>query len=291
MIDRLLVIGVGLIGGSFALGLREAGQVGEVIGFDSDLQNLEKALSLGLIDRIATDLAKATADADLIFIAVPVGAMGSLIESLAHCWNSRATYTDAGSTKRDVLQALRHSFGEIPSNFIPGHPIAGSEDSGATAARTGLFDGRCVILTPEPQTAKAPLSCVEELWAQLGARVTRMSALTHDEILAATSHLPHVLSFVLCDLLGREDDERTLFAYAAGGLRDLTRIAGSDPRMWRDICLTNRDQLVPLIEQYRDALGAAAALMRSGDEEGLFGLFASARAARQRFTEQMGNKT
>lgn len=289
MIERLCVIGVGLIGGSFALALKQAGLVREVVGVDVDASNLSNALHLGVIDTLSPTIEEGAGCADLIFVAVPVGASKNVFRHLVSGWRSDAVYTDAGSTKGSVLNALQAVFGSIPPNFVPGHPIAGAETSGAGAARVGLFEHRKVILTPVAETDPAAIARMEAIWTKLGAKVIQMSAGHHDEVLAATSHLPHVLAFVLTDLLGRSDQGRELFSYGAGGLRDFTRIASSDPSMWRDITLANRDHLVPLIESYRDALGAAAALMRSGDSEGLTHLFTDARAHRQRFIDQLEN--
>lgn len=287
MISRIGIIGVGLIGGSVALGLRKAGMVGETIGYDLDSRNLAEALHLGIIDSAAASLEAAAEGADLVLIAVPVGASMSVFRGLLPGWCDETIYTDVGSTKLSVIEALKSVFGSLPSNFVPGHPIAGAETSGAAAALSDLFQERRVILTPLPEASLKAVEVVRGLWQALGAKVSLMSAEHHDEVLAATSHLPHVLAFVLTELLGRCDNDRELFSYAAGGLRDFTRIASSDPRMWRDICLSNRDQLLPLMERYRDALGAAAALMRSGDAEGLTRLFSDAGSYRQRFMDQM----
>jgi prephenate dehydrogenase len=186
-----------------------------------------------------------------------------------------------------VLQALAEAHGSVPPNFVPGHPIAGAETSGASAARSGLFEGRRVILTPIAETSVVSLGMARALWEGVGARVSVMEPIHHDEILAATSHLPHVLSFALAAMLGRHDEEQDIFAYAAGGLRDFTRIAGSDPAMWRDICIANKDQLLPLIEEYRLALGEVTDKIRAGDSDQLIQIFADARNARQRFIDQL----
>jgi len=287
MINRLCVIGVGLIGGSFALGLKEAGLVKRVVGVDRDAENLDLALFTGLIDEAAPSLEAGVSGADCVFIAVPVGGMPDLFRQLLPFWQNNVLYTDAGSTKADVLSALNNAFGHIPPNFVAGHPIAGAETSGASSARCGLFEGRRVILTPVDETSGESLGLATALWEGIGARVSAMAPVHHDEILAATSHLPHVLSFVLTAMLGRHDEQQEIFAYAAGGLRDFTRIAGSDPGMWRDIALANKDQLLPLIEEYRTALEEVATFIRTGDADRLAQLFADARLARQRFIDQL----
>lgn len=287
MINRLCVVGVGLIGGSFALGLKEAGLVRRVVGVDRDAQNLDLALFSGLIDESAASLEEGVQGADCVFIAVPVGVMPEVFRQLSPLWQNDVLYTDAGSTKTDVLRALAQVHGCVPSNFVAGHPIAGAETSGASAARSGLYQGRRVILTPSDGTSCEALDLAKSLWEGVGARVTEMDPVHHDAILAATSHLPHVLSFALTAMLGRHDEQQDIFAYAAGGLRDFTRIAGSDPAMWRDISLANREQLLPLIEEYRLALSDVAEMIKSGDSDRLAQLFADARSARQRFIDQL----
>jgi prephenate dehydrogenase len=287
MLNRLCIIGVGLIGGSFALSLREAGLVREVVGVDRDLENLRLAEFLGLIDRGAASLEEGVEGADCVFIAVPVGVMPAIFRGLAPLWQNDTVYCDAGSTKRDVLAALESVFGEVPSNFVPGHPIAGAENSGASAARAGLFSNRRVILTPVAGTRQEALELIRTLWESVGSRVSLMEATRHDQVLAATSHLPHVLSFALTSMLGKHDEKQEIFTYAAGGLRDFTRIAGSDPAMWRDISLANRDQLLPLIEEYRDALADVAKMLADEDADRLVHLFADANQARKRFIDQL----
>ncbi|MEY4685697.1 MAG: hypothetical protein RLZ25_2156 [Pseudomonadota bacterium] len=287
MINRLCVVGVGLIGGSFALGLKEAGLVKRVVGVDRDAANLDLALFAGLIDEAAASLEEGVRGVDCVFIAVPVGVMPDIFRQLSPLWQNGVLYTDAGSTKSDVIKALANAHGFVPSNFVAGHPIAGAETSGASAARSGLFQGRRVILTPLADTAADALALAKSLWEAVGARVSEMAPVHHDEILAATSHLPHVLSFALTAMLGRHDEQQDIFAYAAGGLRDFTRIAGSDPAMWRDICLANRDQLLPLVEEYRLALGMVSKMIKDGDSDQLIQLFADARMARQRFIDQL----
>ena len=285
MIERLAILGVGLIGGSVALSLRSIGAVGRIIGSDRDRGHLERAQHLGLIDEAFDDPLKAVERADLVLIAVPGGAFAPLMDHLAPAYRPEVVYTDTLSTKRGVHEALVARFGREPPNFIPGHPIAGAETSGPGAARLGLFEGRRVILTPTASADPTALAKVIWLWEILGASVSCLSPAQHDRILAATSHLPHVLSFVLMALLAERDEEGKLFDYAAGGLRDLTRIAASDPRMWRDICLANRDVLVPLIERYAGALSQAAAKIQAEDADGLMALFAEARNARLLFTD------
>ena len=286
MIERLALIGTGLIGGSITLAARKAGFVREVTGFDQNSAHLDAALSAGIIDRVASSIEEAVQHADLIVIAVPVGAMPAVLAELRPCWNADAVYTDVGSTKLNVIESLVSIFGFVPENFVPGHPIAGLEQSGPMAATPALFDKKRVILTPTLETRAEALSLVVLLWEALGARVSEMEPGQHDEILAATSHLPHVLAFALTDMLGTKDETVQIFKYAAGGFRDFSRIASSDPRMWRDICLANRDALVPLIQEYCAVLSRTAAMLQSGDSIELQEHFAHARSARQRFLDQ-----
>jgi prephenate dehydrogenase len=287
MIRRLCLIGVGLIGGSIVMALRQQGLVGEVIGVDTDQKNLEQALDLGVIDEGTSDLTKAVSDADWVILATPVGAMVKILQMLKPVWRNDVTYTDTGSTKTDVVEAMQSILGRIPDNFVPGHPIAGAERSGVLAANPALFQDKRVILTPVVNTDTAVLQNVRQLWTRMGADVHLMNPRRHDEVLAATSHLPHVVAFVLTEMLGRQDEDQAIFQYAAGGFRDFTRIASSDPRMWLDICLANRDQIIPLIEQLRDSLDRAAEMMANGESEKLLSLFEDANAARQRYLDMV----
>ncbi|MGZ8248412.1 prephenate dehydrogenase [Methylomagnum sp.] len=287
MIERLCVIGVGLIGGSIARAARAKGLARTVVGVDADGANLNKALASGVIGQGYSTVAQGAADADMVVMAVPVGVSETVLRELQAVWSDQTIYTDAGSTKGDVIAAVARVFGAVPANFVPGHPIAGAECSGVEASRADLYEGKRVILTPLDSTDPEATARVEALWQGMGAKVSRMDARHHDEVLAATSHLPHVLAFVLTEMLGRQDEQREIFQYAAGGFRDFTRIASSDPKMWLDICLANRAEIVPLIEQYRTALANAAALMSEGRAEALYDLFASARGARQRFLDQL----
>lgn len=286
MIERLALIGTGLIGGSITLAARKAGFVHQISGFDQNPEHLENALTAGIIDHAAFSIEEVVRHADLIVIAVPVGAIPAVLAELRPFWNPDAVYTDVGSTKLNVIESLVSIFGFVPENFVPGHPIAGLEQSGPKAATPSLFEKKRVILTPTLETRAEALSRVVLLWEALGARVSEMEPGQHDEILAATSHLPHVLAFALTDMLGTKDETVQIFKYAAGGFRDFSRIASSDPRMWRDICLANRDALVPLIQEYCAVLSRTAAMLQSGDAIELQERFAHARNARQRFLDQ-----
>ena len=272
---KLAIIGVGLIGGSFALALKQARKVSKVIGVGRNAANLKVAMERGILDSIAADAASAARDADLVMVAAPVGQYAQVFSSLA---NTRALITDAGSTKRDVVAAARTALGSSIARFVPGHPIAGAEKSGAAAASADLFRGRRVVLTPLQENAKDAVSTVEAAWVSCGARVSRMDADEHDAVLAAVSHLPHLLAFALVHDVARRDNSAQLFSFAAGGFRDFTRIASSHPEMWRDICVANRDRLLEEVSRFSKKLDQVKALLDRPQD--LEKLFAEARAAR-----------
>lgn len=289
MIDRLCIIGVGLIGGSLARIARRSGLCRRIVGMDADPANLQRALALGVIDQGFGDAAEAAQKADVVLIAVPVRATEAVLTALKPTWNPLAVYTDAGSTKANVVEAAQRVFGQMPSNFVPGHPIAGAERSGVDAADAGLYRGKRVILTPTAETNPEAVKRVAELWRGAGAEVAEMEPERHDQVLAATSHLPHITAFALVDMLGREDQTEEIFRYAAGGFRDFTRIASSDPTMWRDICLANRGPLLQRIEGLRRELAQMAALIEAEDGAALLQNFQRAKAARQRFLDSFEN--
>lgn len=280
MINRLALIGVGLIGGSLARALRDAGHVREVIGYGRGLANLQRAVELGVADRIETSLSAAVRDADMVVLATPVGSMADILGAIAPYLANDAVVTDVGSVKGTIAAAARTALGEKLSNFVPGHPIAGTERTGVEASFSSLFVGRRVVLTPLPETTVEALARVRAMWQAAGAEVVSMSVEHHDAVLAATSHLPHLLAYALVDMLARLDDSREIFAYAAGGFRDFTRIASSDPEMWRDISLANRDAIVSMLKKYRAEIDVLIAAVATGDGAKLLTLFARSKAAR-----------
>lgn len=282
-IGKLAVYGVGLIGGSFALALKAAGAVSRVVGVGRSRANLEAAIAAGVIDAIATDDASACEDADLVLLAMPVGQMGEVMSRIAGCLGTATIVTDAGSTKRDVVDLARRHLCASFGRFVPAHPVAGAERSGATAARAELFRGRHLLLTPGPETEAGAVELVRAAWEVCGMRVSAMDATTHDRVLAAVSHLPHVLSFALVHELAGRENAQQIFDLAAGGFRDFTRIAGSSPEMWRDICVSNRDVILGELQAYRAELDRIEALLRAADGKGLEALFATARDARNRW--------
>lgn len=284
MIRRLCILGVGLIGGSLARALRAAGAVDEIIGSSRNADHLQKAVDLGVIDRFDTDAAKAVDGADMVFVSVPLGAMRPVFESIRDAVGDDTVITDGGSAKATVVTDIDQAFGGIPANFVPGHPIAGTEQSGVEASFPELYQGRKVILTPVEQTRAAATQRVRDMWETVGAEVHEMSVRHHDEVLAATSHLPHVLAFTLVESLARMSEQREIFEYAAGGFRDFTRIASSDPVMWRDICLANRDALLAMIQRFRGDMDTLVEAIEKGDDQGISKIFEHAKTARDRFT-------
>jgi len=285
MIGRLAIIGVGLIGGSLARALRRAGYCDQIIGYGRSAVNLDRAVELGVIDRACAELGEAVADADMIVVAVPLGATESTLRAIAAAAPATAVITDVGSSKGAVIAAAAAAFGGSSPRFIPGHPIAGGEYSGVEASRVELFEQHKVILTPEPSADPAALAAVREMWRAAGATVVEMDAGHHDKLLAATSHLPHMLAFSLVAMLSRLDSEAEIFEFAAGGFRDFTRIASSDPVMWRDICLANRGELTGMIDGFIEQLAEIRTAVASGDGAALQSEFAFAKAERDRFIQ------
>lgn len=275
---RLAVIGVGLIGGSFALALKKAKAVSKVVGVGRSEQNLKLALERGIIDSIERDAAAAAKEADLALIAAPVAQFPSIFEALQ---SSPALITDGGSTKRDVIVAARQRLGKRIPQFVPAHPIAGAEKSGAAAASAELFQGKRVVLTPIEENSQSAIQQVASVWQKCGAQVSQMPADEHDAVLAAVSHLPHLLAYALVhEVAGRKNSEQ-LFSFAAGGFRDFTRIASSHPEMWRDICAANKEHILTELARYMEKLGHVRALLDKPEE--LEELFNEAREARDRW--------
>jgi prephenate dehydrogenase len=284
-IKRLAVIGVGLIGGSLAKALRAAGVVDEVVGCGRSKANLEVARSLGIIDSYTHDVAEAVTGADMVFVAVPLGAMRDTFAAMKGRLTVDAVVTDGGSAKASVVADARTAFGQMPANFVPGHPIAGTEKNGAASAFAELYQDRRVILTPLPETASDATARVRAMWEACGAEVSEMSVEHHDEILAATSHLPHMLAFGLVDALARMKENDEIFRYAAGGFRDFTRIASSNPVMWRDICVANKDALSKMLGAFAEEMADLAATIARGDGDHLLEVFERAKSARDRFVD------
>jgi prephenate dehydrogenase len=282
---RVAVIGVGLIGGSFALALKAAKACGQVVGVGRSRANLDAALAIGAIDVTENDPAQAAHGADLVLVATPVAQFASVFAALAPALAPNALVIDAGSTKQDVIAVARACLGARIAQFVPAHPIAGAEHSGAAAARADLFRGKRVVLAPLPENAAESIERVIATWQMCGARVARMAPDEHDAVFAAVSHLPHLLAFALVNEIAGRPNSAQLFGYAAGGFRDFTRIASSHPEMWRDICVANREALLAELARYDAQLASIRALLAAGDAAGLEAIFVKARTARNRWLD------
>lgn len=275
--DRVAIIGVGLIGGSFALALKRAGLARRVIGVGRGRANLERALALGVIDEIAIDAAAACADADLVFLATPVGQMAAVMAAIAPVLPASVIVTDGGSTKQDVVALARQHLGARLSRFVPAHPIAGGEKTGAEAAHVDLFEDRKVIVTPLAETAPDAKATVVAAWRACGAQVFELTPQLHDRVYAAVSHLPHLLAFALIDGFAAKPHADLLFEFAGRGLADTLRLAGGSAEMWRDIALANREALLAELDDHMARLGHARAMLAASDGAGLEAMFTNAR--------------
>lgn len=291
LIGKLVICGVGLIGGSFALGLKRADAVGQIVGIGRRREPLERALALGVIDEIATDWADALRDADLVLLAAPVGQMDAIMAAMAPHLQDGTVVTDAGSTKRDVVAAIRYHLGHRLAQVVPAHPIAGAEKSGVEAAFADLYVKRKVVLTPLPESRGEAVERVRAAWQACGATVVDMSPQEHDQVFAAVSHLPHLLAFGLVDDLAQRDNAELLFSHAASGFRDFTRIAGSHPEMWRDICVANRVALLAELDAYLDEMARLRAMLAAGDGPAFEAVFERARRARNAWAEGLPVQT
>ncbi len=290
-INKLTIIGVGLIGGSFARAVRKAGLVKHVTGCGRQTDNLEKAVQLGVIDDYSQDIKTAVKDADVIFIATPVGSFQTVLKQIKGAAKDDVIITDGGSTKVSVIRSAESVFGQIPPNFVPGHPIAGTENSGVEASFDTLFNDHRVILTPLPETSKDALNTVTELWQAAGAEVILMEPYHHDLVLAATSHLPHLLAFSLVNTLTTLDEKQEIFDNAAGGFRDFTRIASSDPDMWQDICLANKEALLEHLDHFTRDLAKLRTALEQSDAQTLKAMFTRAKQSRDDFTNKTDQKS
>ncbi|WP_417535105.1 prephenate dehydrogenase [Methylophaga sp.] len=280
MINRLAVIGVGLIGGSLALSLKSKGAVNEVVGYSRSDEARQEALSLGIIDKAADSIAEAVVDADVVFVAVPMGAMSSVFAEMSELIRPEAIITDGGSAKAQVVSVAREALGDKFKQFVPGHPIAGTEKSGPAAAFATLYENHRIVLTPVSETDSAATAKIKMMWQLTGAEVFEMNVEHHDTVLAATSHLPHVLAFNLVGMLAQRDDCDEVLRYAAGGFRDFSRIASSDAVMWRDICLGNKQAILDLLDEFHQGINKIEQAIKEDDGEYLVEVFERAKKAR-----------
>ena len=288
MIKKLVIFGVGLIGGSLALALRNAGYCDNIVGCSRSAENLQQAVDLGVIDSFTLDPQEAVRGADMIFLAVPIGAMRAVLEQIMPALEPDAVLTDGGSAKAAIVEAAQDVLSEDAlQRFVPGHPIAGRERSGVEAALGDLYVGRRIILTPLPDTDADAVSKVDAMWQATGAVVEQMPVALHDEVLAATSHLPHVLAFSLVDTLLGMPQREDILRYAAGGFKDFTRIASSDPVMWRDICLHNSAAILDMIGAMQANLDTFAELIRQQDGSSLLQRMENSKQARDRYVAQL----
>jgi len=285
VINKLCIIGVGLIGGSLARALKKSDAVGEVVGAGRDVTHLEKAKALGVIDRFETDITLAVKGCDMVVLAVPLGAMQAIFEKISAVITDDMVITDVGSAKGSVVNAAQSVFKTLPKTLVPGHPIAGTEKSGVEASFAELYENRRIIITPLEGSSDYAVSKVISMWQVCGADVVETTIEHHDEVLAATSHLPHMLAFSLVDTLAKMDAKNEIFEFAAGGFRDFTRIASSDPDMWRDICLANGDALVVMIEKFSDDLQSLSKAIKNRDSLYLEETFLRAKKARDEFCD------
>ena len=280
MFNQLGVIGCGLMGGSFALALKRAGLVKRVIGYSKSPSTTERAKKLGVIDQVAESALLAVAGSDIVLIAVPVSATEATFKAIRHLVEPGVLFMDVGSTKRDVVDAARRVLKERIGSFVPAHPIAGKEASGITHADATLYNGRQVILTPLPQTAPELVQKATDTWAAVGAQVLRMTPENHDAAFGAVSHLPHMLAFAYFNSVARQPAGKDYLSLAGPGFRDFTRIAASDVEVWRDVLLSNREEVLKQAQRFRHTLDAMELAMKSGNAEALEDMIRSASEAR-----------
>lgn len=285
MFGKVVIVGVGLIGGSFALGLKAAGAAKAIVGMGRTHDVAARALQLGLVDAVATSAQEAMQGADLVLVAAPVAQTGPILSQLLPYLEPQTIITDAGSTKCDVVAAARAVLGERIAQFVPGHPIAGRESNGPDAALAGLYRGKKTVLTPLPENSPEAVERVASAWRTCGAIIHQLSAEEHDRVFAAVSHLPHLLAYALVDDIAAKPHADLLFQYAASGFRDFTRIAGSSPEMWRDISLANRDALLTELDAYLAQLTKLRATLAASDGAGLEAVYANAQRARREWIE------
>ncbi|MYB35312.1 MAG: prephenate dehydrogenase/arogenate dehydrogenase family protein [Gammaproteobacteria bacterium] len=286
LVRKLVVVGVGLIGGSLALALRRAGIVGEIIGVGRSKANLDKAIEAGAIDRASAELIDVAQDADMIVLATPVNTINLYLHELSASPPQDAIITDVGSVKRDIMLTARQCLKEQYRNFVPGHPIAGRERSGIDAASPGLFENHNVVLTPDEDTDSGAIERVRKVWLATGASIILMDRQEHDAVLSLTSHLPHVLAYAMMDYLANDANAERCYQMTAGGFYDFTRTASSDPEMWKDISIMNKDSLMKDIRRFQGRLEDIAMMIQNDEGARLERLFQDARQTRSLVTEK-----
>ncbi len=286
LVNKIAIIGVGLIGGSLACALKEINAIASVSGYGRDENNLKKAVTLGVIDTYSLNIEEVVSDADIVVLATPLSTADKLFSAMSASLKETAIVTDVGSAKSTIVKSARENLGDIFARFVPGHPIAGKEESGVEATCEDLFDAHRVILTPVAETNSEALSLITEMWKLTGADVVNLDVEHHDAILAATSHLPHMLAYALVDCLSGMDERQEIFEFAAGGFADFTRIASSHSRMWHDICFSNREQLLQVMDQFNQHLNQIREAIKDDDSDTLLDIFERAKTSRDKFTDQ-----
>lgn len=284
--NKIAIIGVGLIGGSLARALKNVKAVKTVAGYGRDENNLKKAVKLGVIDTYSLNIKEVVNDADIVVLATPLFTADLLFSTMSDALKETAIVTDVGSAKGAIVKSARDNLGDLFTRFIPGHPIAGKEESGVEASLAELFDAHRVILTPVAETNDEALKLITEMWQLTGAEVVNLEVEHHDAILAATSHLPHMLAYALVDCLSGMQERDAIFEFAAGGFADFTRIASSHPRMWHDICFSNREQLLKVMDQFDQHLNKIREAIEHDDSDALLDIFDRAKTSRDKFTDQ-----
>ncbi len=286
LVNKIAIIGVGLIGGSLARALKNVKAVKTVAGYGRDENNLKKAVKLGVIDTYSLNIKEVVNDADIVVLATPLFTADLLFSTMSDALKETAIVTDVGSAKGAIVKSARDNLGDLFTRFIPGHPIAGKEESGVEASLAELFDAHRVILTPVAETNDEALKLITEMWQLTGAEVVNLEVEHHDAILAATSHLPHMLAYALVDCLSGMQERDAIFEFAAGGFADFTRIASSHPRMWHDICFSNREQLLKVMDQFDQHLNKIREAIEHDDSDALLDIFDRAKTSRDKFTDQ-----
>jgi len=290
LFENVTIIGVGLIGGSLARALRRGALCGRITGYGRRAEHLRRAVELGVIDDYCTDVREAVAAADLVVLATPLSTTEGLLRLMAPALKKDAVITDVGSAKGAVAAAAEQTLGDHLDRFVPGHPIAGTEQSGVEHSFAELFDDHLVILTPLPQNDPGTVERIRTMWERCGARVVSTDIAHHDRVLAATSHLPHMLAYALVECLAEMEESEEIFRFAAGGFRDFTRIASSSPEMWHDICLANREQLLRVLDDFEGHLTAVRDAIAANDGARLLAIFKRAKQARDGFIQARGGQ-
>lgn len=278
MIEKICIIGVGLIGGSLAKALKKNHFVKTIVGYSRNEENLKIAKNLKVIDEYSLDIEQALTGANIIIIATPVNSFSAIFKLIKPYLTNEMILTDVGSTKGSILKAAKNIFSSVPTNFVGAHPIAGKEKNSVTESEETLFQNKQVIITPLENTNKNALATIKNMWQQTGAIITTMDTAEHDKILAMTSHLPHILAYALIDDFIENHPEA--FKWTAGGFKDFSRIASSDAIMWRDICLNNSTEIIKQIKQYQSSLDKMILLIKNNEADALEKVFANAKSQR-----------